>query len=266
MSAHNLKYLSKLRGKRVLILGASSGIGFCIAEAAVEHGAQVILSSSNQDKLDKAVARLQTAYPDLIQKQPLITHTCDLSDSEHLERNLIDLLEAATQSGKLNHIAWTAGDALKLPVVSDLTLDTIYRAGLVRCVAPMLMAKLLPKYMDLSPENSFTVTGGSNTQKPNPGWTLMAAWGAASEGAMRGLAVDLKPLRVNLVSPGAVHTEIFAGVAKDDLEGVLESYRKSSTTGTIGKPEDLAEAYIYIMKDQFVTGAIIGSDGGRLLV
>ncbi|OJJ63039.1 hypothetical protein ASPSYDRAFT_41736 [Aspergillus sydowii CBS 593.65] len=268
MSLQNLKYLGKLQGKRVLVLGGTSGIGFSIAEAAIEHGAQVVLSSSNQTKLDNAAAKLQSTYPDLLQRNPVTTRACDLSNSEALEQNLTELLEAATQSGKakINHIAWTAGDALKLPSLDELSLADINRGGLVRAVAPLLLAKLLPKYMDLSPENSFTFTGGSNTQKPNPGWSLMAMWGGAVEGLMRGLAVDLKPLRVNIVSPGAVHTEIFGTVPAEMLDSVLDSFRQKSTTGTVARPEDLAEAYIYIMKDQFVTGSIVESNGGRLLV
>ncbi|PLB45027.1 NAD(P)-binding protein [Aspergillus steynii IBT 23096] len=266
MSTPNLKYVGKLSGKRVLVVGATSGIGLCIAEAAVEHGARVILSSSNPTKLDKAAARLQPTYPGLLQTNPLTTHACDLSDSENLERNLTDLLKAASQSGKLNHIAWTAGDALRLPPLEDFTIDSFNRAGLVRCAAPLLMAKILPTYMDLSPENSFTFTGGSNTQKPMRGWAVMVSWGAAIEGAMRGMAVDLQPLRVNIVSPGAVHTELFSGLPKENLDGMLDSFRKASTTGTVGKPEDVAEAYIYVMKDQFTTGSIIESNGGRLLV
>ncbi|KAL4880372.1 NAD(P)-binding protein [Aspergillus karnatakaensis] len=266
MSAKGLKYLGKLDGKRVLVVGATSGIGFCVAEAAVEHGAQVILSSSNQSKLNATAARLQSAYPDLVRANPLTTHACDLSDREHLEHNLSGLLDAATKIGKLNHISWTAGDAARIPRVQDLTIDAIYHAGIVRCVAPLLMAKLLPSYMERSAENSFTFTGGSITQKPNPGWAVMATWGGAVEGAMRGLAVDLKPIRVNIVSPGAVHTEILAGMAKDELEGMLEFFRKTSTTGTVGNPQDVAEAYLYIMKDQFITGSIVETNGGRLLV
>lgn len=83
---------------------------------------------------------------------------------------------------------------------------------------------------------------------------------------MRGLAVDLKPLRVNIVSPGAVHTEIFGTVPAERLDTVLDGFRQKSTTGTVARPEDLAEAYIYIMKDHFVTGSIVESNGGRLLV
>ena len=86
------------------------------------------------------------------------------------------------------------------------------------------------------------------------------------EGLMRGLAVDLKPLRVNVVSPGAVETELFSAIPQDTRDRVLDFYRSTSTTGTVGTPQDLAEAYLYVMKDRFITGSVVESNGGRLLV
>ena len=103
------------------------------------------------------------------------------------------------------------------------------------------------------------------SHKPAKGWALIAAWGSGVEGIMRGLAVDLAPVRVNMVSPGAVHTELFDDIPKERLESVLQGYRDGTLTGKVGTPEDLAEAYLYAMRDQFVTGKILGSDGGRLL-
>ncbi|KUL91066.1 hypothetical protein ZTR_01012 [Talaromyces verruculosus] len=268
MVAQTLKYTTKLANQRVLILGGTSGIGFCVAEAALEHGAHVVISGSNATKLNKAIEKLRTEYPELTATQTVAGYICDLSKPAELEINLQHLLDEATEGGqfKLNHIAFTAGDALQLPSLEELNVDAVQRAGLVRFVAPSILAKLLPKYMDRIPENSFTLTGGSNAHKPAPGWAVMAGYGAAVEGLARGLAVDLKPLRVNVVSPGAVHTEIFSGIANDDLQTLLKRFREDTTTGTVGKAEDLAESYIYVMKDRFITGANVESNGGRLLV
>ena len=82
---------------------------------------------------------------------------------------------------------------------------------------------------------------------------------------MRGLAVDMAPIRVNCVSPGAVHTELFNDIPEDRLQSVLEGMAGGTLVGRVGKPEDVAEAYIYAMKDGFCTGTIIESHGGRLL-
>lgn len=108
MSAPIYKFLNKLQGKRVLILGATSGIGFAVAEGCLEHGATVIISGSNQPNLDKTVQRLKTSYLDISPTQ-IITHVCDLSDADALDNNIKSLLSSATESGKLNHIVYTAG-------------------------------------------------------------------------------------------------------------------------------------------------------------
>jgi NAD(P)-dependent dehydrogenase (short-subunit alcohol dehydrogenase family) len=86
------------------------------------------------------------------------------------------------------------------------------------------------------------------------------------EGLTRGLALDLKPVRVNAVAPGAVNTELFGAFPKELVDGMFEMFKSKSTTGTVGRPEDLAESYIYLMKDQYVTGSVLESNGGSLLV
>ncbi|KAJ5584346.1 NAD(P)-binding protein [Penicillium hispanicum] len=266
--AASLKYTAKLVNQRVLVLGGTSGIGYCVVEAALEHGCNVVISSSNKAKLDNTVARLREAYPTQYDKQSITTHVCDLADAATLDANLEALFQAATNGGtvKLNHVVFTAGDALKLPPLSEVTPEVIHRNMNVRFVAPAVMAKYIAKYVELSPASSFTMTGGVAAHKPLPGWSMASAATSAIEGLARGLAVDLKPVRVNVVSPGAVHTELFSMFPKEGLESILQQFRDRSTTGTVAKPEDLAESYIYIMKDHFVTGVVIDSSGGALLI
>jgi NAD(P)-dependent dehydrogenase (short-subunit alcohol dehydrogenase family) len=77
--------------------------------------------------------------------------------------------------------------------------------------------------------------------------------------------VALKPVRVNTVQPGAVHTELFGGIPEAHLPAVLEGFKRESITGTVGTPEEVAEGYIYFMKDSFATGGVVESNGGRLV-
>ena len=263
MSLSAFKYAAKLHNARVLVFGGTSGIGFCVAEAALEHGAHVCLSGSKQSKLDSAIARLQSSYPEKISS--LSGQVCDLSQPSELERNIESLLKKAAADSKIDHIVFTAGDAIKIAPVAELTLEAIQRAGNVRFLGPLILAKLAPKYLSDGPRASITLTGGTMSHRPNKNWTLIAAWGSGVEGITRGLAVDLAPVRVNMVSPGAVHTELFDEIPKDRLEGVLQGYKEGTLVGEVGTPENLAEAYLYSMRDHFMTGTIIQSDGGRLL-
>lgn len=289
-TSSGLKYTSKLSNQRVLILGGTSGIGFAVAEASLEAGLLVTISSSSSSKLSTALDRLRSspAYvpsnlfaattsssPSLASSGiPRLTgFTCDLSDPSTVEQSLKHLLDQSTLDGrhKFDHVVFTAGDALALNPISQITPAGFEKAAAVRFTAPLILAKLLSledKYFSHSVFSSITFTGGTNTEKPSPGWSVVAAVGGALEGLVRGLAVDLKPTRVNLVSPGAVQTELFDSFTEkgEQLERVLEGFKKRTLTGTVGRPEDVAEAYLYFMRDRFVTGRVLGTDGGRLLV
>ncbi|EED21574.1 oxidoreductase, short chain dehydrogenase/reductase family [Talaromyces stipitatus ATCC 10500] len=259
-----LKYMSKLAGSRVLILGGTSGIGFAVAEAALEHGATVIISSSRENKLQNALSRLREAYPDPTYHARINGYTCDLGTPENLDENIAKLLAQVTKNSPseraddqrddpalLDHIIYTAGDAIKVTPVPDLTVDTIQRMGTVRFMGPLLLSKLAPRYMKKSSTSSITLTSGSQSLKPMPNWTAVVAYSTGTEGMMRGLAVDLAPIRVNCVAPGAVHTELFNDISADRLDSVLESMASATLVGKVGKPEDVAEAYLYAMKDGF---------------
>lgn len=260
------KYTNKLQGARVLVLGGSSGIGFCVAEAAVEHGAIVTIASSTQAKLDKAVARLQAHARDVgLSPDTISSIAVDLSKTETLEDNIVNLLKAATKDGKLDHIVHSAGDSLKIKPYSELTIKDFTTSMNVRQISAVFIGKHIVEYVNQSVKSSFTMTSGTVTARPIAGWATLAAKGALSEGLTRGLAVDLKPVRVNIVIPGAVHTELFDFIPKENLDATLQSMAKDSLTGTVGKPEEVAEAYIYSMKDSFATGAEIQSSGGRLI-
>jgi NAD(P)-dependent dehydrogenase (short-subunit alcohol dehydrogenase family) len=267
MSTSSLKYTSKLTNQRVLIFGGSSGIGFAIAEAALEYGAHVILSSSNQSRLDAAVNRLKATYPTQTSTQTTITHVCDLSDAANLDANLESLFQVATANGthKLNHIVSTAGDPVNMPSLNDIHAHSIYSVMNVRLVAPAVMAKFIPKYMESSPSSSLTFTGGVRGRKPTPGWSVITAVCSGIEGLARGLALELAPVRVNTVAPGAVNTELWDSFPKEIVGPMMQRLKNESTTGTVAGPEDLAESYIYLMRDHFTTGSVIESNGGILL-
>lgn len=263
------KYSTKLANQRVLILGGTSGLGYAVAEAALESGAHITISSSSQTKLDKTVARLKEAFPAQSAAQTITTHVTNLADIDNLETNLESLFQAATNAGtlKLNHVLSTAGDNLQIAPITQITPETITKALGVRFIAPTLIAKLIPKYLEQSVSSSFTLTGGSIAHKPSPGWSVIGAVSSALEGLTRGLALELKPVRVNLVHPGTVSTELFSSIVPaDQFEAVMEQFRGKTTTGTVGEPEDLAESYLYLMKDRYSTGQIVHPNGGSLLV
>lgn len=257
------KYASKLAGKHILVFGGTSGIGFCVAEAALEQGASVIISGSNPNKLTSALTKLLEAYPTAGNR--LNGKTCDLSIPEKLEENLTSILTTATESSKIDHIVFTSGNDLHLDHVSRIAIDQVYAAGVVRFFAPIMLAKLSSHFLQPGPGSSITFTGGAGSQRPPPNFAIAGAYTAGLEGLVRGLSVDLKPLRVNLVAVGAVRTEMLDKAVRSQ-DGLLKALESQTTVGCLGQPEDVAEAYIYVMKDHFITGSTIGTNGGYLLV
>ncbi len=255
------KYSNKLAGARVLVIGGSSGIGYSVAEASLEFGASVIISSSKQSRIDSSIDQLLKTYPSA--QGRIAGYACDLS-SPALEANIQKLLEQCGEP-KLDHIVFTAGDQLSTIKLEDATLETIQKAAMVRFNAPLLLAKHAPKHLKPGPAASITLTTGSVSEKPNKDWSIVASYATGLHGMMRNLALDLAPVRVNLISPGAVLTPLWDSMPKEEMEGFMKHVRGKCTTGEIGRPEDVAESYLYVMRDWNVSGSVIDTNGGFLL-
>jgi NAD(P)-dependent dehydrogenase (short-subunit alcohol dehydrogenase family) len=256
-----VKYTQKWEGKHVLVFGGSSGIGYGVAEAAVEHGARVTISSSTRARLDNAVQRLKTSYPSA--SQNIATILCNLADGDKLEENVQALFE---EVGKVDHIVHTAGDALMAKPLAEETLPQMLQTGMVRFFAPLIIAKHAPKYLTGGPESSITLTTGIAGERPVPHWTVISAYLGGLEAMTRSLALNLKPIRVNIVSLGAIKTELWNNVPEQVREKILKAHEAAVPTGKVGRVQDAAEAYIYAMKDQNITGSTIETNGGQLLL
>ncbi|KAI4154156.1 MAG: hypothetical protein LQ340_001846 [Diploschistes diacapsis] len=255
---------AKLHNARVVVIGGTSGIGFAVAEGSVEFGASVVIAGSNQERLDNALDRLRKAYPDAASR--ISGKTCDISDAKTMEENLHALFKFATQdSKKVDHIVNTSGGLGPRVALADAHATDVLEPGTLRYVGSMMIGKIAPAYMEAGPRSSITFTIGTLSQKPMKGMSSSVGIGGAVEGLTRALAVDLAPLRVNIVSPGAIRTELLLKMVAGNEE-FLQSFAKGTLLNFVAEPEDTAEAYLYLMRDRFMTGQRIDTDGGRMLV
>jgi NAD(P)-dependent dehydrogenase (short-subunit alcohol dehydrogenase family) len=249
------KYANKLQSKRVLILGGSAGLGYGVAEACLEYGSTVSISSSNEQRVQKSVAKLQEAYPS--KKDRVKGFACNLSGDD-VEDKLIELLRKA---GDVEHVVFTAGDQLATMPIQDMNMANVKKAGQIRYFAPLLLAKHLPKSTQ-----SYTMTSGGVAFKPIKDWTPIGGYAAALHAMTRNLALDLAPVRVNLISPGAVDTDLWQNLGESEKSKMFESLSSKMLTGRVGRVEDVVEGYLALIRDENCTGMIYVTDGGHALV
>ena len=260
-------YMSKLKDARVLVIGGTSGIGFGVAEALIQHGASVIIASSSQDRVSKVVKRLEEMYPSAKAKRRVQGFTCDLGSQEQVASEIEKLFLQVAECGILDHVVYTAGDALAIGKFEDFSLKDIQQAGMVRFFSPLLVAQHLRKHLKGGPASSFTMTNGGLSERPRKDWTVVMSYLTGLEGMSRALARDLAPIRVNLVGPGPVETELWSShMESQNLNDLKASIAKNMATGVFGTVQDVAESYLYVMKDKNITGSIIYTNGGGLLL
>jgi NAD(P)-dependent dehydrogenase (short-subunit alcohol dehydrogenase family) len=224
-------------------------------------GFRVAIASSNPERVANAVKKIESSVPNA----QVVGYTIDLNHDDiesRLEKLFIDV---TTATGiPLDHIVYTAvslGDLMQ--PLSEVTADSLRTSGQFGFTAPLLIGKLAPRFLNSSYKSSVTFTSGRVAEKPVKGYLLGSSWGAALFGITRTLALHLAPIRVNLVSPGATNTELW-GV--DEKRAQMDAVvAQSALLGKAGTAEEVAEAYIYLMKDSNNTGTCVSTSGGSLL-
>jgi NAD(P)-dependent dehydrogenase (short-subunit alcohol dehydrogenase family) len=234
--------------KRVVILGGSSGIGLAVAEQAASRGAKLVIASSNMERIQKAVEPFGANAEG---------HALDLSDEQAVESLFAKL-------GAFDHLVFTAGDTLHLHDLADTDLKQARRAFELRYWAALAAVKYGSK--NIRKGGSIVLTTGIAGQRPRKGWVLAASVCGTIEALTRALALELAPIRVNAVSPGVVRTNLWQNMAAADREQLFESVGNSLPVGRVGEPHDIAQAYLFLMQEEFSTGQIIVVDGGTVLV
>ena len=234
-----------LTGKRVVVIGGATGIGFAIAELAHRQGASVVLGSSNKAKVQAASERLQGATG----------YAVDLRDEGSVKSFF-------KQVDTLDHLAITAGDWGGPMFVSIQDLDLTQAQELLSVRFWGALAAVKHCCQRIAQDGSITLTSGMIGHRPRRGTPMAAAVGGAVEHLTAGLAMDLAPVRVNAVNPGYVLTEHL----KQMPQAMLQSVVAPLPIPRAATPEEAAKAYVYLMLNSYATGQILPVDGGGLLV
>jgi NAD(P)-dependent dehydrogenase (short-subunit alcohol dehydrogenase family) len=233
-----------LAGSRVLVIGGSSGIGFAVARAAREESAQVVIASSNGARLGRARDRLGGG------------------ESVALDVSNEDAVQAFfATSGAFDHIVFTAADWSQVDHKPFAEIDLAAEATIfgVRFWGALAVAKHGAKHV--LPGGSITLTNGMAAHRPQKGLAVATAMAGAVEHLVMGLAVELAPVRVNGVCPGAIRTEAW-GELPEGFRRFQEERLAGQLIPRVGELEEAAAAYLYLMRGTYTTGQTLRVEGG----
>jgi NAD(P)-dependent dehydrogenase (short-subunit alcohol dehydrogenase family) len=237
-----------LQQKRIVVVGGSSGIGLAVAQQAASQGAEVVVVSSNAERVQKAVESVGGEA---------LGQAIDVSD----ERAVATFF---TELGSFDHLVFTAGDSLYLQDLTTTDLQQARRAFELRYWSALATVKYGSPH--IRKEGSIVLTTGIAGRRPRKRWVIAASVCGTIEALMRALAVELAPIRVNAVSPGVVRTNLWQTMSASERERLYESVGKSLPVGRVGEASEIAQAYLFLMQEGFMTGQTIVVDGGTVLV
>jgi NAD(P)-dependent dehydrogenase (short-subunit alcohol dehydrogenase family) len=232
---------------RVVVIGGSSGMGLATANLLSAEGAQVIIASRSRDKLDKALHAIggnaEARQLDFSKEDAVREFFSSLDAFDHLV-----LMAAGLPAwGKLSDIQSPALESAFKTKFWGYFLCAKYGAPLIRGGGSIL----------------FTIGGAARSAIPGTAG-VSAVNGAIMCMAMT-LVKELAPIRVNILSPGLVDTPAYDWMSAEEKKVFFEKMGGNLPVGRVGKPDELAQAALYLLSNSFTTGAILDVDGGGRL-
>ena len=235
-----------MKGKSLVVVGASSGIGRMIAIRASQEGAITHL-------LGRSAERLEPVRTELV--SPSHVHAVDMLDETRVDT-------AFERIGAFDYLTLTAvaDETKRMAPVRDMSSDTA-RRGMEKFWGTFNVCRAAARR--INSDGAIVVTSSAGAVKPSrSGASVMNAASAAVTAFARALALEIAPVRVNVVSPGVVGSGVWSGPEREDLERWA---RSSLPVGRLGTPDDLARAYLALLANEYMTGSVVDVDGGLLL-
>ncbi|GAA3580702.1 SDR family oxidoreductase [Kribbella ginsengisoli] len=238
--------MSELDGQTVVVIGGSLGIGLETARLARAKGAKVIITARNAERLEAAGQELGAE-----------TAAFDATDFAQLTSFFQGL------PTPIDHVLVTGPGPYYAPL-PELDLDKAREDLESHLLLPILISKLA--IGKVRPGGTLLFMGGTGGRKSAPGMSVIGALTAAGPALTRNLAVELAPIRVNLIAAGFVDTPLSATLLGDQLDARREQLRSTLPIGRVVGPEDIATLAVHLMTNTALTGATYDIDGGQQLV
>lgn len=237
--------MSALGGKKVLVVGGSSGMGEATAKLASHAGAKVTIASRDHDRLAAAAKRIghgvEPVKLDAMSDASVTKFFADGTVWDHVVSCV-----GAGGRGKVGELDMAASLA---------AMDGKFWAGF-----------RIARAAKIAPDGTLTFVSGGLGQRPAAGAALISAINGALECLSRGLALELAPIRVNTVSPGPVDTPMWDRYGAEMKKKFLDGAASRVPLKRVAQPEEIAEMILFFMTNRFITGTVVQVDGGSTLV
>ena len=236
-----------LAGQTVVVIGGSAGMGLETARLARAHGADVVLVARDPDRLQDAGSEIDARA----------TAAFDVTDLTRVEQFFGDL------PGPIDHVMVTGGG----PYYSSLA-DMDFEAARRDIDDRILVTLAVARYGSarMRPPGTLLFIGGTGGRHTDIGYTLISAMTAALPPLIANLALELAPIRVNLIAAGFVDTPLSASLLGDKLDARRDELRATLPIRRVVGPGDVAALAVHLMTNTALTGATYDIDGGQQLL
>jgi NAD(P)-dependent dehydrogenase (short-subunit alcohol dehydrogenase family) len=236
----------QLTGQTVVVIGGSAGIGLETARLARELGADVILTARNEERLRSVGEELGARVS-----------AFDATDSERLERFFEEL------PSPIDHVLLTGPGPYYSPL-AEFDFDKAAADVGVHLFLPLRVAR--EAVGKVRAGGTLLFMGGTGGRQTAPGFALISALTAAGPAMARSLALEIAPIRVNVIAAGFVDTPLSAALLGDQLDARREQLRTTLPVRRVIGPADIAALAVHLMANTAITGATFDIDGGQQLI
>ena len=236
-----------LLGQTIIVIGGSAGIGLEVARLAHAEGADLVIAGRNPDHLEEAAEAVGASA----------TAVLDATDPDALADFFGGLEDP------VDHVMVTAGRPSYGPLF-EMDSDELRQALTEHSMIALEVARHARGKVRRG--GSMVFMGGTGGRRPRPGQVITHAVTVSTPALIEGLALELAPVRVNLIAPGFVDTGLSAELLGDDLDKRREELRSTLPVGRVIGPADVAALAVQVMANTALTGATFDVDGGQQLV
>lgn len=233
--------------QHTVIIGGSSGIGFATAQRLLASGAKVTITGRSETRLNEAKRTLGAGVRIL----PM-----DAAKADTLAAKFALI-------GMFDHLVVALGSSRGVGPFATVSLTDVKLGFEEKFYAHFATAQAALRF--LNPRGSITFVSGMAAHTAVPGTAGIGAANAAVAALIPILANELKPLRVNGVSPGVIDTPWWAAMPGEQKQAMFDDFAAKTPVGRVGRAEDVAGSIAFLIKNQFTTGAMLTCDGGLRL-